>query len=149
MKLQKRLASEVIGCSQNKIVFNEDAMDEIKEAITKHDIKIQIGKKNIKKKAEKGVSRARANATLRQKKKGLQKGEGSRKGRANARTNRKETWQNRVRKQRSFIKRLYENERIDNQTYRDLYNKIKGNFFRSVRHMKIYLEERGLMKNER
>lgn len=146
MKLQKRLASEIMGCSQNKVALNEDAMDEIKEAITKHDIKIQIGKKNIRKRPDKGVSRSRANATLKQKKKGLQKGEGSRKGTANARTDRKETWKNRVRKQRNYIKRLYENDKLDTRTHRDLYNKIKGNFFRSVRHMKMYLEERGLMK---
>jgi len=145
MKTQKKLAAKVLKCSPKRIKMDNSKSAEIKEAITKHDIKLLIGKKVIKGVQKKGVSRARANKILSQKKKGLKKGAGSRKGTSNARLNEKTTWVNKVRKQRALIKRMYENGRFDAKTYRNLYKKCKGNFFRSVRHIKIYLEEHGIL----
>jgi ribosomal protein L19E len=37
---------------------------------------------------------------------------------------------------------LKEKKIIDDKLYRELYLKSKGGFFRSKRHIKIYLEER-------
>ncbi len=146
MITQKKLAAKVLKCSPKRIILNPEKIAEIKEAITKHDVKLLIGKKVIKGKQKKGVSRVRANKILAQKRKGQRKGPGSRKGTANARNNTKEVWINKIRKQRNLIKRLYDNKTIDTKTYRDLYRKSKGNFFRSVRHIKVYLEEHGIFK---
>jgi len=142
----KKLAAKIMKCSKKRVQLDTEKLPEIKEAITKHDVKLLLGKKIIKVKQKKGVSRARANKILSQKKKGMRKNAGSRKGSANSRTNTKRTWINKIRKQRDFIKRLYDNQTIDSKTYRELYRKCKGNFFRSTRHIKIYLEEHGIFK---
>ena len=60
----------------------------------------------------------------------------------------KRTWINKIRKQREFIKKLLDKELINKKLYRELYLKSKGNFFRSQRHIKLYLEEKGILKNE-
>jgi len=146
MKVQKRLAGLVLKCSPNRIVFKADKLDEIKEAITKHDIKVLTGKKLITSKQKKGVSRARANKIQVQKRKGRRQGHGSRKGKANARANTKDAWIAKIRKQRDFIKHLYDKKHLDTEMHRDLYRKSKGGFFRNQRHIKLYLEEKGVFK---
>tara|TARA_Y100000310_G_C20342410_1_gene650418 strand:- start:192 stop:632 length:441 start_codon:yes stop_codon:yes gene_type:complete len=146
MKTQKRLAASILGCSPKKIVFDREQLEEIKEAITKHDMKLLIGRKTVKAKQTKGVSRVRANKILAQKRKGRQKGHGSRKGKSTARLPSKKSWEARIRKQRSFIKELKVKEKIDNKIYRELYRKCKGGFFRNQRHIKVYLQERGVFK---
>ncbi len=146
MKVQKRLAGKVLKCSPKRVRFDPEKLTEIKEAITRHDIKLLIGKKVITSIQKKGVSRSRANKILTQKRKGLRKGIGSRKGTANARENTKDVWMAKIRKQRAFIKKLYLSQTLDTRTYRDLYRKCKGNFFRSVRHIKLYLEEHKVFK---
>lgn len=146
MNTQKKLAGKILKCSPKRIKLDPARNDEIKEAITKHDVKLLLGKKAIVSKQKKGVSRVRANKILKQKKKGLRKSHGSRKGTANARANTKNRWIIKIRKQRELIKRLYTSEKIDTATYRNMYRKCKGNFFRSVRHIKLYLEEHGMFK---
>lgn len=147
MKLvvQKRLAGELLKCSSSRIVFDTERLSEIKEAITKFDIRRLIKDKAITKIKEKGVSRARANKLLAQKTKGRRKGPGSRKGKATARTPKKEAWMNRIRLQRTFLLTLKEKQHIDAKTYRNLYLKAKGGFFRSKRHIKLYLDEHNLV----
>jgi hypothetical protein len=46
-----------------------------------------------------------------------------------------------VRVQREFIKLLLSKNIITRQAYRGLYLKSKGGYFRSKRHIKLYLEE--------
>ena len=38
LNLQKRLAANVIGCSEKRVVFDPSRLEDIKEAITKTDI---------------------------------------------------------------------------------------------------------------
>ena len=42
LKPQKRIAAQVLKCSPKKIVFDTEKLSEIKEAITKQDIKTLI-----------------------------------------------------------------------------------------------------------
>ena len=63
LKLQKRLAASILGCSEKRIVFDTDRLEDIKEAITKLDIRSLIADKAIKAKPIKGVSRVRARKT--------------------------------------------------------------------------------------
>jgi len=147
MRLQKRLAAAVLGCSTKKIVFDDNKLDEIKEAITKADIRSLISRGTIIQEQKKGISKGRANKNKAQKRKGRKRGQGSRKGRATARgENSKRTWINKVRLQRTFIASLKKGEHIDGKTYRDLYRKVKGGFFRSKRHVSLFLEEKGILK---
>jgi len=69
LKLQKRIAAEVLNCSEQRVQFDVDRLDEIKEAITKADIRGLIIKKAITAKKVKGISRARARYLMKQKSK--------------------------------------------------------------------------------
>ena len=144
LSLQKRLAASVIGCSEKRIRFDAGRLDEIKEAITKADIRRLIKDKAIIIKQKEGSSRFRARARKLQKSKGRQKGFGSRKGRKKARLKSKKYWINKVRLQRNFLSMLRNKGIISKPTYRGLYLKVKGGFFRSKRHIKLYIEEHNL-----
>lgn len=148
LTVQKRLAAQLLKCSEKKIVFDPLRLDDIKEAITKTDIRSLVKQGAIIRRPAKGVSRARARKNRLQKSKGKRKGHGSRKGKEKARTPKKKTWSNHVRLQRKFIKELKNRKIIDNSTYRTFYYKIKGGFFRSKRHIKLYMEEHGIGKKQ-
>lgn len=141
LDMQKRLAADILGCGENKVVFKEESLKEIKEAITRDDIKSLIVKGFISAKKTTGVSRARARKHHVQKKKGRAKGLGKRKGTKNARTPKKESWMNRIRPQREFIRMLKEKEKITNAQFRKLYLLAKGGFFRSRRHLKLHVSK--------
>ena len=148
MELQKRLAAQTLGCGPRRVRFDPAKLAEIKEAITTFDIIRLINKGIISKVQEKGVSRARAKKIAQQKSKGRRAGHGSRKGKSNARLNQKTQWVNSVRTQRTLIKKLRENEIINKDDFRDLYTKVKGGFFRSTKHIKIYIQEQDMIRKK-
>ena len=94
MKLivQKRLAANVLKCSRKRIKFDQDRLSDIKEAITKADIKVMIEDKAIIKKPARSTSRVRARKIKIQKRKGRQRGPGSKKGKKTARLSKKKKW---------------------------------------------------------
>jgi len=148
LKTQKKLAAAVLGCSPKKIRFDTEKLDEIKESITKADIKNLIANNVIIRLPARGVSRGRAKKIAIQKAKGKRKGHGSRKGKKGARTNRKREWINKVRLQRRFIKELKEQGSLSKKVNQMIYMKIKGGFFRSKKHLKLYLNEHNLIENK-
>lgn len=141
LKLQRRLAAEVLKVGENRIWIDPTKVKEVKKAITKGDIKALINKGVIKAKPKRGVSRARARMLHEKRKKGRRRGHGSRKGAKKARTPKKEVWMAKVRLLRAFLKRLKEKGIIDTKQFRQLYLKVKGNFFRSKAHLKMYIEK--------
>lgn len=144
LKTQKRIAAQLLKVGENRVWFDINRSKEIKEAITKADIKSLIRDLAIQKKPKKGVSRFRARIIKKQKRKGRQKGKGSRKGKKTARLPRKKSWMAKIRSQRNFIKTLKSKKIITPSTYGSLYKKASGNFFRSRRHIKLYIEEHNL-----
>ncbi|MFP4118850.1 MAG: 50S ribosomal protein L19e [Candidatus Woesearchaeota archaeon] len=148
LTVQKRLAASVLGCSPKRVHFAPDRINDIKEAITKADIKSLVNDGTITKVPAKGVSRSRANKRLEQRRKGLQRGPGKRKGKKTAIVPRKSSWIARIRVQRDFLKELREKDIIDPAVFKDLYGKSKGGFFRSKRHIKIYIAENELARKE-
>ncbi len=145
LKLQKRLAGSVLNCSPKRVVFDPARLEDIKEAITKTDIRLLIGEGAILKQQEKGVSRARANKRIRQKSKGLRRGEGKRKGKYTARAPKKLTWMNKIRSQRSYLKYLRANGMIKQEDFKQLYLQSKGGYFRSIKHIKLHLHEQNMI----
>lgn len=143
MKLgsQRRLAARLLKCGAHRVWFDQSRLQEIKEAITKNDIRKLIKDLAVQKRQEKGVSRGRARHNARQKRKGRRQGLGAREGSKYARLPAKKRWMVKIRTQRSFIKELKTKKIIDPATSRSLYRKSKGGFFRSRRHIKLYLEE--------
>ncbi len=139
LSLQRRLAREVLKVGKDRIWFDPERMDEIKEAITRQDIRTLVNRGAIKVLPKKGVSRARARVLHQKKRKGKRRGPGSRKGKKTARTPRKRAWINKVRALRKFLRSLKERGVVDTKTYRELYRKVSGGFFRNRSHLKIYL----------
>jgi large subunit ribosomal protein L19e len=141
LKVQKRLAAQIFGCSPDRVVFNDDRLEDIKQAITKRDLKLLIGDGAITKKAGNFTSKFRARKLAIQKRKGRRAGPGSKKGKATARANPKQIWMHTIRVQREFVLLLLEKKIITRAAYRELYLKSKGGYFRSRRHIKLYLQE--------
>ena len=140
LKNKKRLAGILLKRGLKRVWFNPDKLSEIKEAITKDDIRNLIRDGSIRVKPKIGNSRFRSRKLLIQKRKGRRQGPGTRKGKSTSRLPRKREWINRVRKQREFIKLLKDKKAIDAAKYKELRAKVKGGFFRSKRHLKLYLE---------
>lgn len=147
--VQRRLAAQILKCGRNRIRFDPDRLDDIKEAITKTDISSLIKNSSISKRRLLNTSRFWARKIKKQKSKGRQKDFGSRKGKKTTRLEPKRAWMNKIRLQRGFIKSLRDKGVITSAIYHELYMKSKGGFFRNLRHLKLYTSERGLVKNEK
>lgn len=149
LDVQRRLAAQILKCGEHRIRFDPASLEDIKEAITKTDIRLLINNGVISKKRLENTSRFWARKTKIQKSYGKQKGFGSRKGKKTARLTPKRVWINKIRLQRNFIKSLRDKDMIATADYHELYMKSKGGFFRSIRHLKLYSNERGIVKNEK
>lgn len=145
---KKKIAARVLKCSPKKVVLNTESLDRINDAITRADIKSLVSSSIITKEKDKGISRFRAKKRALQKKKGRQRGQGLRKGKATARLPAKETWMYKIRSQRKLLNSLKESEVISDSVFRNLYLKAKGGFFRSKRHIKLYINERELVNKK-
>lgn len=146
LRVQRRLAARILKCGQNRVRFDAGRLDDIKEAITKKDVLFLINNGVITKKRPSNTSKFWARHRKMQKSKGRQKGHGSRKGKKTARLEPKRDWINRIRLQRAFIKSLRDKEAITASMYHELYMKSKGGFFRNLRHLKLYVSERGIAR---
>ena len=144
LNLQKRLAAKVAGKSPKKVILNIARFEDVKEAITKADIRLLMRDGAITVENDKGISRFRAKARAEQRKKNKQRGAGRRKGKKSTHIVPKEVWIAKVRNQRELIREI--RDKMDVKTYRSLLQKVKGGFFRSRRHIKLYVEEHKLVK---
>ena len=149
LDVQRRLSAQILKCGKHRIRFDSERLEDIKEAITKTDIRLLINAGAISKRSPLNTSKFWARKRKKQKGEGRQKGFGSRKGKKTARLNQKETWINKIRKQRRYIHSLRDNNLVATGAYRELYMKSKGGFFRSLRHLKLYVKEKGLINNEK
>jgi len=146
LSVQKRMAASILKAGKNRIIFDNSKLNEIKEAITKRDIRNLINSGVIKLDQKHGFSSFRINKLRAQKRKGKRKGLGSRKGKKTARLGRKKKWMIKVRVQRKFLKYLKQNKLISIHVYRKIYKMIKSDVFRSKRHLKLYLDENNLIR---
>ena len=103
MNLQKKLAARLLKVSPKKIRLDPAEMEQIKESITKIDVRGLLSNGVIVRVKTKGQSRGRARKIATQKTKGRQRGYGSRKGTKKTRTDKKRTWINKIRKQRELL----------------------------------------------
>ena len=146
LRPQKRIAAVLLKCSPKKVLFDQEKLEEIKNSITKLDMKSLIENGTVKKIRTNMQSRSRARFRASQKSKGRRKGHGSRKGTSNSRLPRKKRWMLKIRLQRSLLRGMREKKEISQQDYRDLYMKTKGGFFRSRRHLELYISEHNMRK---
>ncbi len=127
---KKQLAARVLKVGKGRISLDEARSDEIKEAITKQDIKDLYKAGAIKIKEKKGRRK--------KEKRKIRKGEGKIKKRIKKR---KQIYVKITRKLRKYLKELKKQKKIDNKSYYELRNKITARFFTSKAHLKEYLME--------
>jgi large subunit ribosomal protein L19e len=140
MSLQKKLAAKILKVGESRVWLDPSKTKDIEAAITKTDIR-----KLIKQGAIKALPKKLKKPRERIKKR---KGPGSRKGAKGAILPKKRRWISTVRPLRKMLKELRKTEQLDKATYRKLYLLVKGGMFRSRSHLKIYLEQHGLLKKK-
>ena len=131
MKLDKKkqLAAKTLGAGKRKIIFDENRLDEIKEAITKQDIRDLEKSGAIRIKETKGRRKVRKRKT--------KKGAGKIKMNVKKR---KESYVKITRKLRGYIKALKNDKKINHEEYRELRKKVKARDFKSKAQLKEYLK---------
>lgn len=146
LKTQKRIAARVLGIGESRVWVNPEAATDIAQAMTREDVRELVKQGLIQEKPKKVQTRAKAKkrVTLRRKRKGV--GHGKRSGTAAGRKSKKETWMNKVRPQRAFIRNLRDRKKIDAKTYRKYYLRVKGNSYISVNQMKEAMRTDGALK---
>jgi len=149
LNLQKKLAAKLAKVGKQRVKINPEASEDVKAAITKADIGGLISESKIEIIHKRGVARHRARRLHAQRKRGRRKGHGSRKGAQKARTPKKRAWINKIRLQRKTISELRKEDKLKDKAYRRLYSLAKGGFFRSKKHLLLYVEKNKLLKRKK
>ena len=132
MKLNKKkeLAAKTLKVGKGRIILDKDRLAEIKEAITKQDIKDLHESGIIKIKPVKGRKKVKKRKTKRRGGKIKKRIKG-----------RKQEYVKITRKLRGYIKELKKQEKITNEEYRELRKKIRARVFKSKAQLKEFLEK--------
>jgi len=125
---KKELAKRALNVGKERIVFLESRKDEIKEAITKQDIRdlkkdgaiivkeIKGRRKNLKKKKKRSPGNIRKNVNKR-----------------------KTEYVIITRKLRKYVAEMKKQGRLNPEETKDIRNKIRNRVFRSKAHLKEYI----------
>ncbi len=130
MKLDKKkmLASRTLGVGKQRVHFVASRINEIKDAITKQDIRDLVKEGAIVIKETKG----RRKIQKRAKKRGA--------GKVQLKVNkRKREYIVMTRKLRKYVANLKENGSINKEDYEDIRKKIRNRFFKSKANLKEYI----------
>jgi large subunit ribosomal protein L19e len=132
MKLEKKkaLVARTLNVGKGRIVFNTQRLSELKEAITKQDIKDLKESGVIIIKEEKGRKRKPVRKTRRRM--------GSVKKKINAG---KKKYVTLTRKLRAHLFGLKRQNKIDKKNYSELRKHIRASNFRNLAHMKEYITQ--------
>lgn len=126
---RKQLASKVLGVGKNKIIFDESSLPEIKEAITKQDIRDMYAE---------GIIRIRETRGRRHKqKRKTRRGFGKIKFRVR---NKKKVYIRTVRKLRAYLNELRLQGKITDIRHKELRRKVKTSAFKNKAHLKEHME---------
>ena len=127
MNLEKKrtLASKTLGVGRERIVLNNERLAEVKEAITRQDIRDLFANGAISIKEVKGRARIQSRKTRRR--------FGSIKKKIK---NGKQKYVILTRKLRAYVKELLDQEIITKEQYLTLRKQIRASIFRSKSHMK-------------
>ena len=136
---QKKIAAKILKVGESKVWLDPAKVKDVEASITKADIRRMI---------QKGAIKALKEKVERPRKEKRRKKTGRRKGKKYSVVTKKMRWISTVRPLRSMLKELKAKGQMDNKTYKNLYLLVKGGVFRNRSHLKIYLEQHGLLKKK-
>lgn len=125
---KKLLAARTLRVGKKRIIFVKTRLEEVKEAITKQDIKdlknegailikeIKGRRKNLKRKSKRSAGNIRKKVNKR-----------------------KQEYVVLTRKLRAYVKEMKKQGKISQEEIKDIRNKIRNKVFRSKSHLKEYL----------
>lgn len=126
LKIKKKLAARTLGVGTEKVVFNPARIEEIKEALTKQDIRDLVAGGAITVKADKG---RRKNIKKKRRKAGkVKKKVGGR----------KRGYINLTRKLRKYARQLKLQGKIDDEKHKKFRKEFRARVYKSKEHFKEY-----------
>lgn len=141
LSAQKRLAADVLDVGENRVWFDPGEQEEIRDAITRDDIRDLVDRGIIDAKDAKSNSRGRARERDQKRNYGHRTGPGTRRGKAGARRDSRTEWIDGIRAQRKVLRELRDSGELTPGEYRELYAKASGGEFRSVRYLHNYIDD--------
>jgi len=144
----RKIAAKVIGCGKNKIWFDPTEATALSEGKTPEQVSKMIDDGLIIRRPDIGHSRGRARQYRLEKSKGRHMGLGRRRGTKNARFSTRKIWMLRIRAIRKELKLQREEGKINRTTYREMYLKAKGGYFKNSRLLKEYIVAEELKKKK-
>ena len=135
LRLQRRLATSILGVGKGKVWMDPNEVNEIALANSRRAVSKLIKDSFIIKKKIKMHSRQRARLRGEERRQGRHSGLGKRHGCAGARMPVKVLWMRRQRTLRRLLKKYREAKKIDKYLYHDLYLGCKASQYKSKKNL--------------
>jgi large subunit ribosomal protein L19e len=141
LRLQRRLASSILGTGRKRVWMDPNEVNEIALANSRKAVVKLIKDSFIIKKKVQMHSRQRARLRAEEKRKGRHTGLGKRRGTAGVRMPQKVLWVRRQRTLRRLLIKYREAKKIDKHLYHELYLACKANQYKSKKNLAEAIEK--------